>query len=278
MDPAGGYPLQSPSMAMNLMGAAPPPVCPPANPGPPPGPPPGGVHPNLNASNFKTRLCTMWQQSGACIYGNTCAFAHGEQELRAAQPMPGGMRRTRMCNKWNTPGGCPYGDRCNFLHGSEVPADGGGPLAIMPARPSGGGGMGGPPGGGGGIPPPMPANYKTRMCVRFESPGGCSFGDKCHFAHGAHELRSHSRGGGGGKPMGGGGRGPYEPFAPPPPQVLFTRRDLTRPPSPLRAPPPPADSVLARVRAACQSNADAEWLAQGGSDIYGDSIKTLIGT
>ena len=77
MDPAGGYPLQSPSMAMNLMGAAPPPVCPPANPGPPPGPPPGGVHPNLNASNFKTRLCTMWQQSGACIYGNTCAFAHG---------------------------------------------------------------------------------------------------------------------------------------------------------------------------------------------------------
>ncbi|KAG2305791.1 hypothetical protein Bca52824_025539 [Brassica carinata] len=44
-------------------------------------------------------------------------------------------------------------------------------------RPPGGGG-----GGGGG------SNFKTKMCERF-SKGSCTFGDRCHFAHGEAELR-----------------------------------------------------------------------------------------
>lgn len=39
---------------------------------------------------------------------------------------------------------------------------------------------GGPPGGG--------SNFKTKLCENF-SKGSCTFGDKCHFAHGEAELR-----------------------------------------------------------------------------------------
>jgi len=31
--------------------------------------------------------------------------------------------------------------------------------------------------------------HKTTLCKRFTSPGGCSFGEKCNFAHGAEEIR-----------------------------------------------------------------------------------------
>ncbi|KAL0817208.1 hypothetical protein Bca101_073652 [Brassica carinata] len=48
-----------------------------------------------------------------------------------------------------------------------------------------------PPGGGGlgseGKPHPG-SNFKTKMCERF-SKGSCTFGDRCHFAHGEAELR-----------------------------------------------------------------------------------------
>lgn len=33
-----------------------------------------------------------------------------------------------------------------------------------------------------------PRNYKTVLCTHFEK-GACTRGDKCHFAHGAEELR-----------------------------------------------------------------------------------------
>ncbi|XP_019059757.1 PREDICTED: zinc finger CCCH domain-containing protein 36-like isoform X2 [Tarenaya hassleriana] len=52
-------------------------------------------------------------------------------------------------------------------------------------RPSGGGGGGG--GGSEGKPHPG-SNYKTKLCERF-SKGNCTFGDRCHFAHGEAELR-----------------------------------------------------------------------------------------
>ena len=53
-----------------------------------------------------------------------------------------------------------------------------------------------PPGGGGGIgggvgsegKPHPGSNFKTKMCERFAK-GNCTFGDRCHFAHGEAELR-----------------------------------------------------------------------------------------
>ncbi|XP_057982523.1 zinc finger CCCH domain-containing protein 14 [Malania oleifera] len=55
------------------------------------------------------------------------------------------------------------------------------------------GSTGGPPkstpgmqgSGGGGLPA---SNYKTKMCDNFNK-GACTFGERCHFAHGASELR-----------------------------------------------------------------------------------------
>lgn len=35
-----------------------------------------------------------------------------------------------------------------------------------------------------------PAKYKTMLCKHYSSQKGCSFGDKCQFAHGPQELRS----------------------------------------------------------------------------------------
>lgn len=37
------------------------------------------------------------------------------------------------------------------------------------------------------------SRYKTELCRPFEESGHCKYGDKCQFAHGAHELRSLSR-------------------------------------------------------------------------------------
>lgn len=47
--------------------------------------------------------------------------------------------------------------------------------------------MGGPGRGSGGTTAPM-SNYKTKLCDNFTK-GSCTFGDRCHFAHGAAELR-----------------------------------------------------------------------------------------
>ena len=35
-----------------------------------------------------------------------------------------------------------------------------------------------------------PAKYKTSLCKHFQSQKGCSFGEKCQFAHGINELRT----------------------------------------------------------------------------------------
>ena len=40
-----------------------------------------------------------------------------------------------------------------------------------------------------------PAKYKTMLCKHFSSPKGCSFGEKCQFAHGMGELRQVGGGG-----------------------------------------------------------------------------------
>ena len=37
------------------------------------------------------------------------------------------------------------------------------------------------------------SRYKTELCRPFEESGHCKYGDKCQFAHGAHELRTLAR-------------------------------------------------------------------------------------
>ena len=39
-----------------------------------------------------------------------------------------------------------------------------------------------------GAPASHGSNFKTKLCENFAK-GSCTFGDRCHFAHGASELR-----------------------------------------------------------------------------------------
>jgi hypothetical protein len=63
------------------------------------------------------------------------------------------------------------------------------------------------------------AKRKTKMCMNFES-GTCSWGDRCAFAHGAHELLPTGHPALGQSPPGMVGQEVYQQYAPPqgPPQ------------------------------------------------------------
>ncbi|CAO4366283.1 unnamed protein product [Caenorhabditis nigoni] len=68
---------------------------------------------------FKTALCDAFKRAGTCPYGETCRFAHGENELRMPSQPRGKAHpkyKTQLCDKFSTYGQCPYGPRCQFIH------------------------------------------------------------------------------------------------------------------------------------------------------------------
>ncbi|CAI4227814.1 unnamed protein product [Auanema sp. JU1783] len=68
---------------------------------------------------FKTALCDAYKKNEACPYGESCRFAHGENELRLpAQPRGKAhpKYKTQLCDKYSAQGHCPYGPRCQFIH------------------------------------------------------------------------------------------------------------------------------------------------------------------
>ncbi|CAE7587641.1 unnamed protein product, partial [Symbiodinium pilosum] len=60
----------------------------------------------------KTRMCKAFAE-GKCT-DETCAFAHGEQELVST----GLFHKMSLC-KWNEKGKCRNGSQCRFAHGLE---------------------------------------------------------------------------------------------------------------------------------------------------------------
>jgi hypothetical protein len=75
--------------------------------------------------NYKTRLCVNFP-IGRCTRGATCAYAHGEVELRAgaggtvapAQPSQHQFYKTRLCQAF-IEGRCTRGVACNYAHTEE---------------------------------------------------------------------------------------------------------------------------------------------------------------
>ncbi|EGT41325.1 CBN-MEX-1 protein [Caenorhabditis brenneri] len=68
---------------------------------------------------FKTALCDAFKRNGSCPYGESCRFAHGENELRMPSQPRGKAHpkyKTQLCDKFSTYGQCPYGPRCQFIH------------------------------------------------------------------------------------------------------------------------------------------------------------------
>ena len=58
---------------------------------------------------YKTELCKKFE-SGFCEFGEACAFAHGQGQLRKV---------TKECFQFAQNGFCTYGDRCQFVHTEE---------------------------------------------------------------------------------------------------------------------------------------------------------------
>lgn len=106
------------------------------------------------------------------------------------QPAFSSAGKPKPCMKFFSTSGCPFGESCHFQH--YVPGGlstlGLSPVlslsaAIAPASQKKA------PFGPVGDPSVTVNGYKTKLCNRFNTPEGCRFGDRCHFAHGESDLR-----------------------------------------------------------------------------------------
>jgi hypothetical protein len=63
---------------------------------------------------YKTEICRNWEL-GSCEFAESCAFAHGYEELRNKTNM-GSNYKTKKCKQFHEQGYCIYGNRCQFKH------------------------------------------------------------------------------------------------------------------------------------------------------------------
>eukprot|EP00922_Rhytidocystis_sp_ex-Travisia-forbesii_P042506 GHVS01063456.1.p1 GENE.GHVS01063456.1~~GHVS01063456.1.p1 ORF type:complete len:477 (+),score=56.92 GHVS01063456.1:53-1483(+) len=102
---------------------------------------------------YKTKLCPTLQ-SGGCARGNSCIFAHSEEELL---PTPN-LHKTRLCRYAQAGVPCEI-PQCSFAHRKEELRH-------------------------------TSCFFKTNICHMWKK-GRCGAGDGCRHAHGMTELREH---------------------------------------------------------------------------------------
>ena len=68
-------------------------------------------------TKWKTEICRYWEMYGECKYGDNCAFAHGDSELK--QRKLTFNYKTKPCKQFFELGYCSYGSRCQFSHKKE---------------------------------------------------------------------------------------------------------------------------------------------------------------
>ena len=71
---------------------------------------------------WKTEKCHYWEMYGECKFGDNCAFAHGDQELKQKTNLNVNYK-TKPCKQFFEEGYCNYGTRCQFSHKKEVYED-----------------------------------------------------------------------------------------------------------------------------------------------------------
>ena len=69
-------------------------------------------------TKWKTEICRYWEMYGECKFGENCAFAHGESELK--QRKLTFNYKTKPCKQFFELGYCSYGSRCQFSHKKEI--------------------------------------------------------------------------------------------------------------------------------------------------------------
>ena len=65
-------------------------------------------------TKYKTEICHYWEMYGKCKYGDSCAFAHGNDELNKRKMSSN--YKTKLCKQFFELGYCAYGKRCQFSH------------------------------------------------------------------------------------------------------------------------------------------------------------------
>jgi hypothetical protein len=66
-------------------------------------------------NKYKTEKCKYYADNGYCEFGDQCAFAHGETDIRQKAVVASNYK-TKQCVQFHENGLCPYGTRCQFLH------------------------------------------------------------------------------------------------------------------------------------------------------------------
>ena len=72
---------------------------------------------NNYKEKWKTEICHYWEMYGNCKFGNNCAFAHGDSELKKRKTTFN--YKTKPCKQFFEIGYCSYGSRCQFSHKKE---------------------------------------------------------------------------------------------------------------------------------------------------------------
>ena len=65
-------------------------------------------------TKWKTEKCHNMEIYGQCKFGENCAFAHGDDELK--EKVKNFNYKTKLCKQFFEEGFCPYGSRCQFNH------------------------------------------------------------------------------------------------------------------------------------------------------------------
>ena len=68
-------------------------------------------------TKWKTEICRNWEMYGECKFGDNCAFAHGDSELKKRKMTFN--YKTKPCKQFFELGYCLYGSRCQFSHKKE---------------------------------------------------------------------------------------------------------------------------------------------------------------
>ena len=63
---------------------------------------------------YKTEVCRNWEH-GKCKFGDACAFAHGDHELRNKQHLSKRYKQQQCFHFFNF-SFCNYGPRCQYSH------------------------------------------------------------------------------------------------------------------------------------------------------------------
>eukprot|EP00924_Labyrinthula_sp_SR-Ha-C_P005983 maker-scaffold_14-snap-gene-11.51-mRNA-1 protein AED:0.01 eAED:0.01 QI:100/1/1/1/1/1/3/30/717 len=161
-----------------------------------------------NDRRFKTIVCRHWVK-GLCMKMDKCEFLH-EIDLERMPECRWGEKcqspdclykhtkeEDRLECSYYTLGFCAHGSSCRFRHirkeKIELPKEAKWDLVFSQNYSIGNQPKSEAKENVFGLTEKQKENFKVALCKHFETTGNCPYGERCHFAHGAAELRAPNR-------------------------------------------------------------------------------------